>query len=282
MCPRKPSEGMNETAEQSKDQARWDEYGHERIAQLRQAPDKFIINDFPRTHHKQAYGDIIKSVGPLSAKKMLELGCGRGDLSVFLAKQGAQVTGVDVGEHLIAAARLLAEINDVRCEFQAANITDIPFDDNTYDVVLGIAILHHLSPPDLRKALQETHRVLKEDGAAFFVETVEDSKVFDFIQNIFPRQKKGSRWYRPSILQRKAWREYVKLMDDRALTSRELLTAGQRFRTVKKRSYGFLIRLQGLIGRRFAGSLMATDRILLRAFPPLRRLCQTVLVEYRK
>jgi len=273
---------MNETAEQSKDQARWNEYGHERVTQLRQAPDRFIIDDFPRTHHKQAYGDIIRSVGPFSAKNVLELGCGRGDLSVFLAKQGAEVTGVDVGENLIAAARLLAQVNNVRCEFRAANITDIPFKANTYDVVLGIAILHHLSPSDLRKALQETHRVLKEDGAAFFVETVEDSKVFDFIQNIFPRQKKGSRWYRPSILQRKAWRDYVKQMDDRALTSRELLAAGRQFRAVRKRSYGLLIRLQGLIGRRFAGSLMVTDRVLLRVFPPLRRFCQTVLVEYRK
>jgi len=273
---------MNETTEQSKDQARWNEYGHERITQLRQAPDRFTIKNFPRSHHQQAYGDIIKSVGPLRAKRVLELGCGRGDLSVFLAKQGAEVTGVDVGENLIGAAKLLAEVNDVRCEFQAANITDIPFEANTYDVVLGIAILHHLSPPDLRKALQETHRVLKDDGVAFFVETVEDSKVFDFIQNIFPRQKKGSRWYRPSILQRKAWREYVKQMDDRALTSRELFAAGRQFRAVRKRSYGFLIRLQGLIGRRFAGSLTAADRILLRVFPPLRRLCQTVLVEYRK
>jgi len=224
----------------------------------------------------------MKSLDSLKGKRLLELGCGRGDLSVLLAKQGAKVTGVDVGENLIVAARLLAEVNQANCEFQVANITDMPFEANTYDVVLGIAILHHLSQFNLKKALQETHRVLKENGVAFFVECVEDSKVFNFIQNIFPRQKKGSRYYRPSILQRKAWKEYVEKLDDRALTTQELFSAGKQFKTIRKRSYGFLIRLQGLIGIRFRGALMTVDRILLSVLSPLRYLCQTVLVEYRK
>jgi 2-polyprenyl-3-methyl-5-hydroxy-6-metoxy-1,4-benzoquinol methylase len=273
---------VQEVSKQSKEQTRWNQYGQERIKALQKTPDRFIIYSFPLHHYEQAYHDIMKSLDSLKAKKLLELGCGRGDLSVFLAKQGAKVTGVDVGENLIVAAKLLAEVNQANCEFQVANVTGLPFEANTYDVVLGIAILHHLSQPDLYKALQETYRVLKENGMAFFVEPVENSKVFNFIQNIFPRQKKGSRYYRPSILQRKAWKEYVEKLDDRTLTTQELHSAGKQFKTVKKWSYGFLIRLQGLIGRRFGDVLITVDRILLSILPPLRYLCQTVLIKYRK
>jgi 2-polyprenyl-3-methyl-5-hydroxy-6-metoxy-1,4-benzoquinol methylase len=273
---------VKEVSKQSKEQVRWNQYGQERIKALQETPDRFIIHSFPLHHHEQAYHDIMKSLNSLKGKKLLELGCGRGDLSVFLAKQGAKVTGVDAGENLIVAATLLAEVNQANCEFQVANITDLPFEADTYDMVLGIAILHHLSQSDLNKALQETYKVLTENGVAFFVEPVEDSKVFNFIQNIFPRQKKGSRYHRPSILQRKAWKEYVEKLDDRALTTKELRSAGKQFKTVKKQSYGFLIRLQGLIGKRFGGTLMIVDRILLRIISPLRYLCQTVLVEYRK
>jgi len=224
----------------------------------------------------------VKSLGPLKGKRVLDLGSGRGKFSVFLAKQGAKTMGVDLGPQLIAGARSLAEINHVDCKFQEANVSDLPFEANSYDIVVGLGILHHLSKSDLKKTLQETHRVLKKNGAAFFCEPVENSKVFDFIQNIFPTGKKNSNYYRPSILQRKAWRQFVETIDERALTNKELVLAGKQFTMVKIRPYGLLIRLQRLIGkyRKILKTVETIDKVLLRT--PLRYLCQTVLVEYRK
>src|SRR4030042_377808 len=130
-------------------------------------------------------------------------------------------------------------------------------------------ILHHLSHIDLIKAVQEAYRVLKEDGVAVFSEPVENSRIFDFIQNLFPAGKKGDRYYRPSILQRKAWGKYVETIDDRALTTKELIAAGRLFRTVEKQSYGLLIRLQRLVGRRFRRAFLAMDKVLLGSIHPL-------------
>ncbi len=82
-------------------------------------------------------------------------------------------------------------VNQVDCRFQQCNVTSLPFESDAYDIVLGLAILHHLSELDVLLALQESCTVLKPGGIAIFLEPVENSKLFDFIQNLFPGRKKG-------------------------------------------------------------------------------------------
>lgn len=272
---------MKRVFEESKEQKRWDWHGQERIIAMQKNPERFIITNSPYREFA-VHEDIMKCLGSLSGKKVLELGYGRGDFSVFLAKQGAKVTGVDIGLSLTAAANILARINQVDCEFREANIIQLPFEADSFDIVVGMAILHHLSHVNLMEAVQETHRVLKKNGVAVFYEPVENSKIFDFIQNLFPAGKKGGSHYRPSVLQRKAWKKHIETLDDRALTTRELIIAGRHFLTVKKQSYGLLIRLERLVGRRFRRALIAIDKVLLGSVHPLRYFCQCILVQYHK
>jgi 2-polyprenyl-3-methyl-5-hydroxy-6-metoxy-1,4-benzoquinol methylase len=273
---------MKHVYEQSEEQQRWDQYGQDRIDRIKRDPDSFIIDDLQVSGLEAVGVDLMDVLSPLAGQKVLELGCGRGDLAVFLAKQGAEVTAVDIGPSLIAASRMLAEVNHVSCDFRQANIVDLPFEADSYDKVVGLMILHHLSRHDLERALHESFRVLKPGGVAVFYEPVENSKAFDFVQNLVPAGIKGGRYHRPSILNRKAWLEYVGTLDDRSLTNRELISAGQHFGTAKIRSYGLLVRISRLIGYNHMSTLVAVDRVLLRSIPPLRYLCQTVLVEYRK
>ncbi len=272
---------MKNVSEESKEQKRWDQYGQERMVAMQKNPERFIITNSPYQGIEMHDG-LMKYLGSIGGKKVLELGCGHGVFSVFLAKQGAKVAGLDIGPSLIASANMLAGINQVDCEFREASILQLPFEANSFDIVVGMRILHHLSHIDLIKAVQETHRVLKENGIAVFSEPVENSKIFDFIQKLFPAGKKGDRYYRPSVLQRKAWGKYIETLDDRPLTTEELIAAGRLFRTVEKQSYGLLIRLQRLVGRRFRRALFAIDKVLLGSVHPLRYFCQYVLVQYRK
>ena len=178
-------------------------------------------------------------LGSLKGKRILELGSGHGRFSAFLAKHGAKVTGVDVGFDLVAGSKVLAKVNQVDCGFLTANIVSLPFRLKSYDIVLGMNILHHLSESEVSQALSEVHRVLDEVGMAIFLEPVENSKLFDFIQNLFPAGTRQDRNYRPSILQRRAWNEYVRLLDDRNMTVRELVSEGrEHFRSVRISPYG--------------------------------------------
>jgi ubiquinone/menaquinone biosynthesis C-methylase UbiE len=88
------------------------------------------------------------------------------EICVFLAKQGAEVTGIDVGRHLIQAAYLLAKINGVDCKFQVADASHLPYGAERFDVVIGRGVLHHLTPNMLFRAVQETHAVLKGGGVS--------------------------------------------------------------------------------------------------------------------
>lgn len=274
---------MKHVVEQSKPQERWNSYGVKRLRTMRAHPDRYVLSELPEDH-QEAYQDVKRALGSLENKKVLDLGCGVGELSVFLAKQGALVTGIDIGRDLIAAATLLAEINHVTtaCTFSQVNVVNLPFAEESYDLVMGISLLHHLSEADLGKTLRDTYRVLKAGGLAVFSEPVENSRLFDFLQNLIPVGRRSTPGYRPSILRRQAWREYLASADDRPLTSQELLLAGEHFASVQLRPVGFVIRLERLLGRGSRGMLTALDTFLLEKLPMTGYLARRVCVQYRK
>jgi 2-polyprenyl-3-methyl-5-hydroxy-6-metoxy-1,4-benzoquinol methylase len=271
---------MNRDQEESSPQARWDEYGKERIRLIRENPERFLIQESPHKNMPE-HADLTELLGRLEGKSVLELGCGFGEFTVYLAGQGAEIIGVDLGPNLIAASEMLAKVNNVTCGFRVASVLDLPFRSSAFDLVTGIDVLHHLSPADLKQALRETHRVLRPGGRAIFREPVENSRIFNLCQNVFPTRRAGT-YSRPSILQRRAWRAYLESLDDRDLTSRELRLAGEPFQTVCIKPVGFLIRLERLIGQSQGRALAALDRFLFRLIPPLQHLGRGVLVEYRK
>lgn len=103
----------------------------------------------------------------LTGYHILDIGCGVGDTSIFFAKRGAQVSGIDIAPKIIKTAGKLAKLHhqDKNINFLVGDICHLPYPDNSQDIVNGKAVLHHV---DLRQAIQEVHRVLKPQGLAFF------------------------------------------------------------------------------------------------------------------
>ena len=255
------------------------------MGDIDRCPEKYIVEGSPYPGPNHDWFDrLVELLGPLEGKQILEFGCGLGKVSVWLAKHGAHVTGIDLGPDLIEAARRVAKLNHVNCNFWQGDITLAPpAKPNTIDAVIGLAVLHHLSAEDLKRVLQTCFSVLKPGGFAVFLEPVENSLLFSQIQNLIPVGKKYRGSARPSILQRTAWKAYAGSLDDRDLTNSELISAGERyFRTIRVSAFGLFIRLEGWVGYSYRGLLQTVDRFLFRLLPPIQRYCQTVLVEYRK
>jgi SAM-dependent methyltransferase len=267
---------------QQMDQRRWNEHGAQQLRRVRQRPDRHVVRR-PPLSDRPAQSQLMKEIGPLASRRILEIGSGTGRNAVYLAARGAEVTGVDIGPDLVAASAALADANRVGCLFACASATHLPFESGTFDVVMGLAILHHLSKAEVRAALAEAHRVLAPDGTAVFYEPVENSRAFDFLQSLIPAGRRDDPHYRPSILDRKAWAAYIATMDDRAMTNVELVQAGMgRFRDIELHPYGLTIRLQRLLPPASRTKLHQLDQFLLSACPPLNHFCQTVLAVYRK
>ena len=115
-------------------------------------------------------------LGDVRGRRVLDFGCGSGENTLLLARRGARPVGVDISESLIRLARRRLAVNGLggSAEFVVASAHELPLASESVDVVLGIAILHHV---DLDAASAELHRVLKPGGRAIFQEPVRDSRV---------------------------------------------------------------------------------------------------------
>lgn len=124
-------------------------------------------------------------LGDITGKRVVDFGCGSGANSVLLANRGAHVWGIDISEDLLRLAkrRLTVSGRDGGATFIAGSAHDMPFPDNSIDVVFGIAILHHL---DLDLVSREVRRVLKPGGRAIFQEPVRNSPLLRFVRSLIP------------------------------------------------------------------------------------------------
>lgn len=102
-----------------------------------------------------------------NGKVCLDAGCGGGRNSIAMAKLGArEVIGVDVGVDGLGDAQHRAEgMDNVR--FQTASILDLPFEDQTFDMVWCAGVL--MITADEEQALDELTRVLKKDGFLYLL-----------------------------------------------------------------------------------------------------------------
>jgi 2-polyprenyl-3-methyl-5-hydroxy-6-metoxy-1,4-benzoquinol methylase len=101
------------------------------------------------------------NLGDVRGLRVLEIGCGRGAFARYLAAQGANLVAADFSEKAIEIARRrLAGVTD--CEVLVADIQEIPFPAESFDVVISLETLEHVSDPD--RALEELVRVAKIGG----------------------------------------------------------------------------------------------------------------------
>jgi ubiquinone/menaquinone biosynthesis C-methylase UbiE len=129
--------------------------------------------DFGDIGRQQVLGKLRKGLGPRAAGPFgdaLEIGAGTGYFTLNLMRAGIveRATCLDISPGMLAtlernAARLgFAD----RVDTVATDAEHLPFDDASFDLVLGHAVLHHL--PDLDQAFREFMRVLRPGGLVFF------------------------------------------------------------------------------------------------------------------
>jgi SAM-dependent methyltransferase len=104
----------------------------------------------------QLAGGALEWLDAQAGDRILDLGCGNGQLTARLAATGARVTGVDLSPEMVAAARALGLGAEV------ANAEALPFADGSFDAVFSNAALHWVRDHDAMQA--EVYRVLKPGG----------------------------------------------------------------------------------------------------------------------
>jgi SAM-dependent methyltransferase len=205
-------------------------------------------------------------LGDVAGKRVLDFGCGSGENCVVLARRGARVVGVDISESLIRVARKRLAVNGLegKAMFAVGSAHDLPIDPDSIDIVLGIAVLHHL---DLDASSREVHRVLKPGGRAIFQEPVRDSWLIKTIRRAIPYQAPDVSPF------------------ERPLTSQELERFASRFSRHRIRPFSLpFVNLTQAVPplRRYIHESYRLDGALLKRAPSLQAYSGIRVIEVEK
>ena len=96
--------------------------------------------------------------------KALDICCGAGTNTVYLAEKGFEVTGVDISPTAIEYAKKKATEAKVHVTFSVQNFLELPFDDEEFDFVFDMGCFHHVKVEDRATFINGVHRVLKKGG----------------------------------------------------------------------------------------------------------------------
>ena len=127
--------------------------------------------DFGETGQQQVAAKLRRTLGgklPEPFGDALEIGAGTGYFSLNLASQGLirNLTATDISPGMLKSLASTAKDLGIKVRTVVTDAENLPFPDESFDVVLGHAVLHHI--PDLDKAFSEFFRVLKPGGMIVF------------------------------------------------------------------------------------------------------------------
>jgi ubiquinone/menaquinone biosynthesis C-methylase UbiE len=123
------------------------------------------------------HGKLATVLSEKRNRTLLDVGCGGGQSAIRLKElyPHLTVTGIDLSEVMIAAARERAKRSRADVQFQVADAQAIPFPDASFDVVFSFGSAKHW--PDPLKGLGECWRVLKPGGELLVADATSDATV---------------------------------------------------------------------------------------------------------
>jgi SAM-dependent methyltransferase len=221
---------------------------------------------------------ILRQMGHLRGKRLLDIGCGLGESSVFFALKGAQVTATDLSPGMVQTAIALGRLHRVRVHGVVAPGEELPVPSNHYDLAYAANTLHHVR--DRQRFLGQVHRALKPGGSVFLW----DPLAYNPVINVYRRMA-----------------TQVRTHDESPLTFKDVELVRKHFPNARHREfwilslalflkYYFIDRIHPnqqrywkLIYRETSGSLWwwrpmaAMDSVLARV-PCVRRLAWNVVI----
>ena len=123
--------------------------------------------------------DYIDRRADLAGKQVLDVGCGGGILSEAMARRGAQVTGIDMGEAPLSVARLHQYESGVEVDYRRITAEQLAAErPASFDVVTCLEMLEHV--PDPASVIEACSRLVKPGGQVFFSTINRNPKAYLF------------------------------------------------------------------------------------------------------
>jgi ubiquinone/menaquinone biosynthesis C-methylase UbiE len=141
------------------------------------AIEKILLHNPVRRVAQQRYEApmLLGMTGPLEGEHALEIGCGSGfGMRIILETFGAaSVRGIDIDPRMVARAQKRIRRYGARAEVSVGDVTAIPAEDQSFDVVFDFSVLHHVE--SWEDGVREVARVLKPNGLFVFREATKQA-----------------------------------------------------------------------------------------------------------
>jgi len=165
-----------------------DDYWNKRWKDAKEDKDYFEnLNIYPIKYSKKTIGDNKKSL-------ILEAGCGLGRILKHHYNEGYNIVGMEYNAYCLEQIRKkYPKIRVIQ-----ADIRNLPFKDEEFDIILAFGLYHNLEEKDIDKALKETRRCLKKGGklcASVRADNLE-TRLIDFITYLRTRDKKQNKFHK--------------------------------------------------------------------------------------
>jgi len=157
---------------------------------------------------------ILSRMGSLSAKKLLDIGAGLGESSVYFALQGAQVTTVDISPQMVEMALRLGRKYGVELEGIVSEAEDLHLPADSYDIIYIANTIHHVQNRAL--LFEQMHRALKPRGMFISYDPI----AYNPLINVYRRMATA-----------------VRTPDESPLTVADLKLARKYFQNVRHREF---------------------------------------------
>lgn len=220
----------------------------------------------PNREHADFLPYAIDLLQPMAGKEMLEIGSGTGYTSVYFARRGAAVLGIDVSEECVMLARRRARVNGVEglARFESIPVEEMEGAAGSFDAIFGNQILHHL---DLETAAGVLRRMLKPGGKGVFCEPV-----------LLPTLLQRAR-HTPLAL--RVLPHFVHTPTERSLNYGDLKLLRRHFDAVRVREFQLFTRVVrwASVSDLVFSRVMRMDDALLRRVPWLRSFCLFLVIE---
>jgi 2-polyprenyl-6-hydroxyphenyl methylase/3-demethylubiquinone-9 3-methyltransferase len=150
---------------------------------------------------------IEKLAGGLAGKRVVDVGCGGGILAEAMARRGAQVTGIDLGDKPIKVAQLHALDSGASVDYRLQSAEDLAGEQpGSFDVVTCMEMIEHV--PDPASTIEACARMARPGGHVFFSTLNRNAKAFlfaivgaEYVLGLLPRgTHEYARFIRPSEL----------------------------------------------------------------------------------
>lgn len=142
--------------------------------------------DFTRRPDPEILSRLIQYLSPIKSLSYLDVGCGSGNYTNAIFKQGFQITGLDISEEMLGKAKLKNE----RIDWICGDAKNMPFPNGSFNGATCVLATHHIK--DIEVAFQEVFRVIKNGNFVIFTAFPEQMKSY-WLNRYFPEmlQKAG-------------------------------------------------------------------------------------------